>query len=866
MAERRQAGNAWQFSFRAHVIALVIAAALPLAGLGFYSIARLADAGRELDRDQILGTARAVSASVDQYLLSARRTLRALATTLPETGPLDDFYEECAALAREHGGTIMLADRSGQEIFTTRRPLGAPLPHVVGTRDFWQAIKDGVPRIGNLFLPSIDKQPSFSVLVPITRHDEVTQILVMSFPVEALGRLLSAQQLPADWTTGIVDGEGRIMTGGSGVAGRSASPQVARLSAESNEGFFQLTNVHGTPVFLGAVRSPLSGWKTVVGLPQTAVAGPLEHTIERFVLLGGIALLAAIAAAALIGRHLASDLAGLARAAAALGAREPIPASASTVREMNQVAAALDRAGSERAQVEEDLRRSREHLALAQRVSGVGSVLHDIKADIDEWSDELYRIIGVEHGARPESMATFLELLAPEDRQRLIATRLALLQGDYPPAQQYRFRRPDGEARVVRVEVEPLFDGNGPPSRAIITIHNVTELSAAEERLRRNQQHLAVAQRIAHTGSVMHDIRSGADEWSDELYDILGLQRGAAPETFEAFLERVHPDDRAGVAERQAALARGEQRPVSEYRIVRPDGGVRTIQSEIAPLSSPAGGAPSRIVVTFRDVTELRAAETRQQELERQLQHAQKVEALGTLAGGIAHDLNNALVPVLGLAKLTMKRLPEASRERANLATILKAGERARDLVRRILAFSRKDAPHRQPVDLAALVRESLQMARASMPATIQLDEAIEPVPPVLGDAGELQQVVMNLVVNALQAIGERMGKVAVGLKAEPQTLPDGASSDHIVPALHLWVRDSGCGMDEATRQRVFEPFFTTKPVGEGTGLGLSVVHGIIVQHGGRIAVDSSLGQGTCFDVFLPAAGGDAAERHPEAA
>jgi len=173
--------------------------------------------------------------------------------------------------------------------------------------------------------------------------------------------------------------------------------------------------------------------------------------------------------------------------------------------------------------------------------------------------------------------------------------------------------------------------------------------------------------------------------------------------------------------------------------------------------------------------------------------------------------------------------------------------------VHRILAFTRKEAPIRKHVDLASLVRDSLKMIRSSLPATIGISETIETVPPVLADAGQLHQIVLNLVVNAAQAIGDGMGTITVALRATRFALPLGDGIGPPVPCVALTVSDSGCGMDEATMQRVFEPFFTTKPIGEGTGLGLSVVHSIVAQHGGRTTVQSRVGQGTRFDVYLPA-------------
>jgi PAS domain S-box-containing protein len=244
----------------------------------------------------------------------------------------------------------------------------------------------------------------------------------------------------------------------------------------------------------------------------------------------------------------------------------------------------------------------------------------------------------------------------------------------------------------------------------------------------------------------------------------------------------------------------------------------------------------------WTDVTAIKRAEAERRALEAQLHHSQRLEALGTLAGGAAHEINNALVPVIGLSKLMAGKQPEGSRERRNLDLILVGAERSRDLVKQIVAFSRKEEERtKQSVDLAAVLREALQLMRATVRTSIHLVEDIAETPAIIGDPSQLQQVIVNIIANAAQAIGRATGSITVTLRREA----DG-------PHLRLSITDTGCGMDETTLKRVFEPFFTTKPVGEGTGLGLSVAHGIVKAHGGRIEATSTPGKGSRFDIVLP--------------
>jgi PAS domain S-box-containing protein len=401
--------------------------------------------------------------------------------------------------------------------------------------------------------------------------------------------------------------------------------------------------------------------------------------------------------------------------------------------------------------------------------------------------------------------------------------------------------------RTIIIKHQPMSDGGW-----VATHEDISERRRQEEELSRSRNHLSLAQRVSHTGSALRDRKTGVEEWSDELYHLLGIEPGTVLPTLERLLESVHADDRARVAAAYKDVTGAASRPTREYRIVRPNGDVRVVQSQTAPLSVDSG-AEDRVLYVFRDVTELRAAEDRQRALELQLQHAHKLEALGTLAGGIAHDLNNTLVPVLALAKTSMRRLSADDRVHHNLALIHRAAERARDLVNQILAFSRKEELPMQPVALSAVVGTSLALLRASIPATIRIEEQIAAAPVVFANEGQLQQVLTNLVTNAAHAIGAEIGTIGIEIALSPR---DGRGDPAIMARLS--VTDSGPGMSETTLRRIFEPFYTTKAVGEGSGLGLAVVHGIVASHGGRVEVTSQLGKGTRFDILLPIIASDA--------
>ncbi len=294
-------------------------------------------------------------------------------------------------------------------------------------------------------------------------------------------------------------------------------------------------------------------------------------------------------------------------------------------------------------------------------------------------------------------------------------------------------------------------------------------------------------------------------------------------------------------------------------------------------------GHITEILCIGNDITERKQAEEERKKVQAQLQQAQKMEAIGTLAGGIAHDFNNILSLIIGYTELTLNDLPEDSRAQDNMNKVFKAGERARDLVKQILAFSRYAEQEQKPVQIHLIVKEALKLLRSSLPATIEIRQNITSTGMVLADPTQIHQVIMNLCTNAYHAMREKGGVLEVSLQnvsigdfgfrpSEIGSTFHGAgisefedkekqsafripqSEINLDPGsyIKLTAKDTGEGMDKAVMERVFDPYFTTKEKTGGTGMGLAVVYGIVKSHGGAITVYSEPGKGSIFNVFLP--------------
>ncbi len=501
---------------------------------------------------------------------------------------------------------------------------------------------------------------------------------------------------------------------------------------------------------------------------------------------------------------------------------------------------------------DERLRRSQEHLQLAQRVGGIGSAEIDLATGADEWSDELYRILGVERGEVEPAFATFLDFVHPDDRAEMQGIRSRTVAGAIEQPSEYRIVRRDGAVRWIHRQGERILDASGAHVRTIVTLHDITDRKRLEDELRRKEEHLARALAIGRIGSAEVDFITGKMSWSDGLYAMLGLDPATTEPTFENHLRVVHPEDRAAMVDaRQRDWSGDPARPL-DVRVVRPDGEVRWTlrQSEIARAPD---GKPLRLTVTFQDITERKRAEIERDEIARQLMQSQKMEAIGKLTGGMAHDFNNLLSVIMGRLEMLRDELADRPQLRDWVRTCLNAAARGATLTRSMLAFSRQQPLKPVKLDLASAFADMLELLPRTLGETIEVKVQFGAgLWTCEADPAQLQNALLNLALNARDAMpqGGKLTIEAVNVRLDP----DYAARNLVAPGEYvaLSVSDTGTGMPPEVVARAFDPFFTTKGVGKGTGLGLSMVYGFAKQSGGHVMIYSEVGIGTTVRLYLP--------------
>ena len=503
---------------------------------------------------------------------------------------------------------------------------------------------------------------------------------------------------------------------------------------------------------------------------------------------------------------------------------------------------------TERKRAEAALQTREKQLAESQRIAHIGSWEHNLTTGQVFWSDELFRLLGLDPKMDPGDFKMFFDMIHHDDQPMVKKGIENAIRFNIPFNVNYRFIPRDGTTRILHAQAELIHDESGTQNILSGTGQDITEQKLAEDKLRKSEAFIKNILETVDEGFIV----------IDREYRILSANKAYLAQA-KLPLENVLGKHCYLISHKleQPCFEAGEDCAVRRtFDSGEPDIGIHTHRDEKGmpvfveiksyPIKSEQGDVTS-VIEIVNNVTEKR-------KLEEQLRHSQKMEAVGQLAGGIAHDFNNILTAIIGYGNLTKMKMAENDPLRYNLRQMLDAAERAANLTRGLLAFSRKQVISPRPVELNDIVRNVEKLLSRVLGEDIELKVFPSETELVIkADSGQIEQVLMNLATNARDAAPEG-GMLTI--RTEPVVLDSAFIRTHGYgkpgPYALLSVSDTGTGMDEDTRENMFEPFFTTKEVGKGTGLGLSIVYGIVKQHEGYITCASEPGRGSTFTIYLP--------------
>ncbi len=504
---------------------------------------------------------------------------------------------------------------------------------------------------------------------------------------------------------------------------------------------------------------------------------------------------------------------------------------------------------TERAASEEALRESERRLAEAQELALIGSWERNFVTGELLWSNQHYTLYGLKPNSGAPTLEIFLNSVHPDDQEivRQIIREQEVLGGQHD--YEHRIVLPDGSVRIVHERVEPILDNSGSLTGIRGTTQDITERKLAEQAMVENEARLTEAQQIANVGSWAMDI-DGAHQtrtfWSVELCIIFGIGQEDVPQSFKAFLQHVHVEDRATVKRSWAEAMERNALYEVENRIVRPDGEVRYVHTKSRSFAGKAPGV-RRIIGATTDVTDRKLAEDK-------LQQAQKMEAVGQLTGGVAHDFNNLLTVIQGNLELIRDSIGDDSAVQDMIDRSVAASRHGAALTHRLLAFSRKQTLMPATLDLGSLILGLTDMLRRTLGETIEIESSTaDDLWLCTADQSQLENALLNLAINARDAMPDG-GRLTIETANILLGDSHAAAQAELKPGEYvmLAVSDTGSGIPGEDLSHVFEPFFTTKDVGKGTGLGLSMIYGFAKQSGGNVTIHSTQDVGTRVNLYLP--------------
>src|SRR5579864_4769286 len=502
---------------------------------------------------------------------------------------------------------------------------------------------------------------------------------------------------------------------------------------------------------------------------------------------------------------------------------------------------------AERKRTEEKLRQSETYLAEAQRLSGTGSWARlTATGEMRYWSEECFRVLGFDPHDGPPRFDAFLQRLHPDDRAKVreISEKAGREKADYEI--DYRIVHPGGEIRDIHVVGHPVLGPSGDLVEFVGTVMDVTERKRAEEKVRQSEAYLAEAQKLTHTGSWAWDVAGKrALHLSDEWFRIYGFDSNEGMPAWNQRLQRIHPDDRAR-QQQEIFRAISEKSDYDiEYRILLPGGAVKHVHSVGHPVMDDSGNLVQFIGSTT-DITERKQAEEALRQAQADLARISRITTMGELTASLAHEVNQPIAAAVTDANTCLRWLtrdqPDLEEARAAASRTTKDATRAAEVISRTRLLFKKGAPQSELVDMNEVIHEMLaliigDMSRRSISVRIELADDL---PQITGDRVQLQQVLMNLMMNGIDAMKDSNGTRELIVNSQR------ADNQQIM----VTISDTGVGLPPQHADKIFNAFFTTKP--HGTGMGLRISRSIIESHGGHLWAENNSPQGASFHLTLP--------------
>jgi PAS domain S-box-containing protein len=846
------------------LLGIVFAVSLPLVALVGATVWGQYCADRSRSQAQLEAEARGIAQQVDQEFVALETVARTLANAPAlARGDLPAFAQDMqaarAALSASNLPSagmvrIRLLSRDGTQRVDTRDDGGKVIP----ARPFaLRAMATGMPQVSELLHENHSGAAYVGVAVPVfepgTRR--VAGAIVTTILRQRLLALARAAALPPGGAASVQDRNGVTVAHSlhdDTTLGRPPSAAVLRAILSTPAGVMPaIRDAAGAFTTVAYARAPASGFTVLLDVPTSTFLAPVRHVLIRTAAIAAAVVLACAFLSILLSR-------GITRAfhrVAAMAARraDGVASQPTGLREADQLAAVLGETLTERAHAERRLSESEERLRLAVEAAEIGLWDVDPIANRLYWPPVVKAMFGISPDV-PASMTDFFARLHPDDHDRVITAYSAALDPQQRALYDVVYRtigKEDGVVRWIAAKGRAIFDDTGRCVRVIGTCIDTSVRRATARQLRELNETLE--QRVAQATQERDRVwRNSRDILA--VVDTRGVLRAVNPaatailgyEPREVvgrnFLQFVWPPDITRARRGFETASSGSNLTSFQVRFRHKDATQRW-------LSWHTTREGTLVYAYGRDVTVEKAAAAELLTAQETLHQAQKIETIGQLTGGVAHDFNNLLTPIVGALDMMVLRSETGSRSQRIANAAQQAADKARTLIQRLLAFSRRQHLEARAVDVRGLIDGLADLAARSLGPQIRMIIAVEnDLAPAWVDPNQLELALLNLAVNGRDAMAG-VGTLTVTATEETAIL-----QGKLLPAqyIRISVTDTGCGMDAETLQRAVEPFFTTKTVGRGTGLGLSMVHGLAAQSGGDFTLESAVGEGTTATLRLP--------------